>query len=161
LLRGHLRRFTGGTAACVIASRLSAADPSLKILLVEAGPHTYGLQSHIQPARFLSHLAPTSKTVAFNVGRPSKNLNGRSLVIQSGRCVGGGSSVNCRPSSSFVPVTECEHWIILAVMLYTRAAASDYDDWEKTYGNPGWGSRDLISLLKKVQFVTFQVVAIP
>lgn len=34
-------------------------------------------------------------------------------------------------------------------MLYTRAAASDYDDWEKL-GNPGWGSKDLIPLAKKV-----------
>ena len=35
-------------------------------------------------------------------------------------------------------------------MLYTRAAASDYDDWEKAYKNPGWGSADLIPLLQKV-----------
>ena len=35
-------------------------------------------------------------------------------------------------------------------MMYTRAAASDYDDWEKNFDNPGWGSKDLIPLLKKV-----------
>ena len=34
--------------------------------------------------------------------------------------------------------------------MYTRAAASDYDEWETKYGNPGWGSKDLIPLLKKV-----------
>jgi alcohol oxidase len=34
-------------------------------------------------------------------------------------------------------------------MMYVRAAASDYDDWEKL-GNPGWGSVDLIPLAKKV-----------
>ena len=34
--------------------------------------------------------------------------------------------------------------------MYTRAAASDYDDWEIKYSNPGWGARDLIPLLKKV-----------
>jgi alcohol oxidase len=34
--------------------------------------------------------------------------------------------------------------------MYTRAAASDYDDWEKTFKNPGWGSADLIPLLQKV-----------
>jgi alcohol oxidase len=37
-------------------------------------------------------------------------------------------------------------------MMYTRAAASDYDDWETVYGNVGWGSKDLIPLLKKVHF---------
>ncbi len=36
------------------------------------------------------------------------------------------------------------------VMVYTRAAGSDYDDWENVYGNKGWGSDDLIPLLKKV-----------
>lgn len=36
------------------------------------------------------------------------------------------------------------------VMLYTRASASDYDDWETKYSNPGWGSKELIPLLEKV-----------
>jgi hypothetical protein len=36
------------------------------------------------------------------------------------------------------------------VMMYTRASASDYDDWETEYQNPGWGSKDLIPLLAKV-----------
>jgi len=35
--------------------------------------------------------------------------------------------------------------------MYTRAAASDYDDWEKVFDNAGWGSKDLIPLLKKVR----------
>ena len=36
-------------------------------------------------------------------------------------------------------------------MMYTRPAASDYDDWETVYKNPGWGSKHLIPLLKKVR----------
>lgn len=36
-------------------------------------------------------------------------------------------------------------------MMYTRAAASDYDDWENVHNNPGWGSKDLIPLLRKVR----------
>ncbi|KII85161.1 hypothetical protein PLICRDRAFT_116683 [Plicaturopsis crispa FD-325 SS-3] len=125
----------GGTSACLIAGRLAKADPSLKILLLEAGPHTKGLQAHTQPARYFSHLAPTSKTVTFNVGKSAKELNGRSLVTPSGRCVGGGSSVN--------------------FTMYTRGAASDYDDWKTVHGNAGWGSEDLIPLLKKTE--TYQV----
>lgn len=35
-------------------------------------------------------------------------------------------------------------------MMYTRASASDYDDWETVYGNKGWGSKELIPFLKKV-----------
>jgi alcohol oxidase len=41
-------------------------------------------------------------------------------------------------------------------MVYTRAAASDYDDWEKL-GNPGWGSEDLIPLARKVE--TYQIAS--
>ncbi|KAF8213497.1 hypothetical protein K438DRAFT_1956877 [Mycena galopus ATCC 62051] len=121
----------GGTSGCLIAGRLASADPSLRILILEAGEHTRGLPAHIQPARYMSHLAPTSTTVTFNASKPSQSLGGRPLVVPSGRCVGGGSSVN--------------------FAMYTRAAASDYDDWEKIYGNTGWGTKDLLPLLKKTE----------
>ena len=38
-----------------------------------------------------------------------------------------------------------------AVAVYTRAAASDYDDWETVHGKRGWGSADLLPLLRKVR----------
>lgn len=34
--------------------------------------------------------------------------------------------------------------------MYTRAAASDYDDWATVYGNRGWSAADLLPLLRKV-----------
>ena len=34
--------------------------------------------------------------------------------------------------------------------MYTRAAASDYDDWETVYGNRGWSCSDLLPLHRKV-----------
>jgi choline dehydrogenase-like flavoprotein len=40
--------------------------------------------------------------------------------------------------------------VFLLVMVYCRAAASDYDDWETVHGNKGWGSKSLIPLLRKV-----------
>jgi alcohol oxidase len=40
--------------------------------------------------------------------------------------------------------------ISLTVLMYTRCPASDYDDFEKL-GNPGWGSKDLIPLSRKVR----------
>ena len=62
---------------------------------------------------------------------------------------------------------KCELWVLSAhpfymgqilcsiiqralVMVYTRASASDYDTWEAVYENPGWGSKQLIPLLKEV-----------
>ncbi|KAN0140556.1 alcohol oxidase [Lactarius tabidus] len=35
------------------------------------------------------------------------------------------------------------------LMGYARLSASDYDDWETMYQNPGWGSKDLIPLREK------------
>ncbi|KAH9046728.1 alcohol oxidase-like protein [Lactarius hengduanensis] len=125
----------GGTAACVIAGRLAAADANLRVLLLEAGPTTYNDPAHTQPLRFLSHLAPGSRTVRAHVSHPSAALGGRTTTVASGQCLGGGSSVN--------------------FMMYSRPSASEYDDWETAYHNPGWGSKDLVPLLKKIE--TYQV----
>lgn len=40
--------------------------------------------------------------------------------------------------------------MLILVMVYTRGAVSDYDDWETEHGNVGWGSKYIIPLLKKV-----------
>ena len=39
-------------------------------------------------------------------------------------------------------------------MMYTRASASDYDDWKTIHENPGWGSDELIPLLRRVSYVS-------
>ena len=117
------------------------------ILIVEAGSHTQDNLAHTQPARFLHHLAPTSQTVTFVAANPEKELGDRQTIVPCGHCVGGGSSVNCE-----CPKFSCFSNVdpSFSVMMYTRAAASDYDDWEKKFGNPGWGSNDIVPLLKKV-----------
>ncbi|KAI0830227.1 alcohol oxidase-like protein [Trametes gibbosa] len=122
---------SGGTCGCIIAGRLAAADSSISILVLEAGPPTGNNPLHVQPARYLYHLRPESTTVRFHVGKESAALAGRAPIIPVGQCVGGGSSVN--------------------FAMYTRAAASDYDDWAKVYGNKGWSTRDLLPLLRKCE----------
>ncbi|KAJ7436330.1 GMC oxidoreductase-domain-containing protein [Mycena latifolia] len=121
----------GGTAACITASRLAAAFPDLTILVLEGGPTTKDKKEHIQPGQYITHLAPTSKTMQFYKSAASDHAAGRSVVVASGRCVGGGSSVN--------------------FMLYNRPAASDFDDWETEFGNVGWSSKDLILMLQKAE----------
>ncbi|KAF8904323.1 alcohol oxidase-like protein [Mucidula mucida] len=121
----------GGTSACVTASRLAQAAPELRILVLESGPTTKDKLEHIQPGQYLTHLAPTSTTMQFYTSPPSEYLAGRSAIVPSGRCIGGGSSVN--------------------FALYNRPAASDFDAWETDFGNPGWSSKDLIPLLQKAE----------
>ncbi|KAK7033325.1 GMC-OxRdtase-N domain-containing protein [Favolaschia claudopus] len=120
----------GGTTACVVAGRLAAADPSLKILIIEAGKHTKDIPSYTQPARYLRNLSSGGEMFTFHLAKPSKALDGRPCVIPSGKGVGGGSCVN--------------------FLMYTRASPSDYDDWENL-SNPGWGSKDLIPLANKAE----------
>ncbi|KAF9004053.1 GMC oxidoreductase-domain-containing protein [Cyathus striatus] len=121
----------GGTTACVTAGRLAEADPSLKILIIEIGQHTKERQEHIQPGRCVRNLTTNKELFAFYQANPSTALAGRSVIVSSGKCLGGGSSVNFTN--------------------YTRAASSDYDDWENLYGNKGWSSKHLIPLLKNAE----------
>lgn len=140
----------GGTTAGITAGRLAAADPSLRILLLEEGPHTHNDLSHIQPGRFLTHLAPGSKTTRNFVCRPSEHLGGRQLEVQRGNCVGGGSSVNCEQQTRTVTAMA---WLTTGpiVAMYTRAPGSDYDDWAYKHDNPGLSFADLLPLIKKVR----------
>lgn len=123
----------GGTAACIAAGRLASAFPDLSILVLESGPTTKDKKEHLQPGQYFTHLMPTSSTVQFYVSKPSEHLGGRCIVIPSGRCIGGGSSVN--------------------FMVYNRPAASDFDDWETEFRNPAWSSKELIPLLQKVVLI--------
>ncbi|KAJ7067085.1 GMC oxidoreductase-domain-containing protein [Mycena amicta] len=118
----------GGTTACVVAGRLAAADPNLKILIIEAGKHSLGLKVYTQPARYFSNLA-AGDSFTLHVAKPSKSLDDRSCIVPAGKTVGGGSCVN--------------------FMMYTRCSPSDLDDWENL-GNPGWGSA-LIPLANKAE----------
>jgi alcohol oxidase len=61
----------GGTAACVAAGRLAKANPDLKILLVEGGKNNLNDPTVTNPALYLTHLAPDSKTAL--VGRSISN----------------------------------------------------------------------------------------
>jgi alcohol oxidase len=60
----------GGTAACVAAGRLAKANPDLKILLVEGGRNNYQDPTVTNPAVYLSHLAPDSKTALVHIPFP-------------------------------------------------------------------------------------------
>ncbi|KAJ7743458.1 GMC oxidoreductase-domain-containing protein [Mycena maculata] len=128
----------GGTTACVVAARLSAADETLRILIVENGGQVQGKPFHIQPGRYMNNMmAPEPGIFTKHETSAIAHLNGRSLVASNANCIGGGGSING--------------------MMYTQASASDYDDWEKL-GNSGWGSSDLIPLAKKHE--TYQAGAL-
>ncbi|UNI17106.1 Alcohol oxidase [Purpureocillium takamizusanense] len=117
----------GGTAACIAAGRLAKADPNLSILLVECGRNNYNDPTVVNPAIYLSHLAPGSQTAHFYQANKEKALNDRAPVVPSGGILGGGSSIN--------------------FMMYTRAQGVDFDSWN----TEGWDAQSLIPLARKLE----------
>ncbi|KAB5547370.1 alcohol oxidase-like protein [Coniochaeta sp. 2T2.1] len=117
----------GGTAGCVVAGRLAAADPNLSILVIEGGQDNYDNPSVVYPALFLDNLAPTSKTTIFYPTTTQPQLAGRQPVVAAGGVLGGGSSIN--------------------FAMYTRAQREDYDAWD----TPGWSTTELLPFFKKLE----------
>ena len=114
-----------GTAGCVLANRLSA-DPSKRVLLVEAGGNDDYFWIHV-PVGYLYTIANPRTDWCFKTS-PQKGLNGRSIGYARGKVIGGCSSINA--------------------MIYMRGQRSDYDHWA-SLGNQGWGWDDVLPVFKK------------
>ncbi|GAA5917593.1 hypothetical protein JCM6882_004866 [Rhodosporidiobolus microsporus] len=111
----------GGTAGCVLASRLSG-DPSVNVLLIEAGETDQKELMSCIPAG--THLDWDYTTV------PQPALNNRELFQPRGKMLGGCSAMNAQ--------------------IYQRCAPGDYDDWAAN-GAPGWAWRDLKPFFDKAE----------
>lgn len=116
----------GGTAGCIVAARLSDADPSLTVLVIEEGKNNDGDPSITHPILCLGAIMPTSTVTRFHVGNAEPQLGGRQLTVPVGSVLGGGSSVN--------------------LMMYSRAQRHDWDSWK----TPGWSAEEMLPYLKKV-----------
>src|SRR5216683_152144 len=115
----------GGSAGCVLANRLSE-DPSISVLLIEAGgPDTNMLFR--MPAGFAKMTKGIASWGWSTV--PQKHLNGRVIWYTQAKVVGGGSSINAQ--------------------LYTRGNAKDYDAWVTEAGCEGWSYRDVLPYFKR------------
>jgi len=115
-----------GSAGCVLANRLSE-DPSVRVLLLEAGGPDSNRQIHI-PVAF-SKLFQTGCDWAYYTEAESQ-LQDRKLYWPRGKVLGGSSSINA--------------------MIYIRGNARDYDGWSDL-GNAGWSYADVLPYFKKSQ----------
>jgi choline dehydrogenase-like flavoprotein len=108
----------GGTAGCVLASRLTE-DPAVSVLLLEAGPRSRKLETKI-PAAF-SRLYRTDVDWGDSTA-PQPRLDDREVVFPRGRMLGGSAAMNA--------------------MMILRGHRADYDAWAAA-GCTGWGWEDV------------------
>ena len=114
-----------GSAGCVMANRLSA-DPSKKVLLLEAGGRDNWIWFHIPVGYLFAIGNPRSDWMLRT--EPVPGLNDRSLAYPRGKALGGSSAINA--------------------MIYMRGQAGDYDHWRQL-GLAGWGWDDVKPLFRK------------
>ena len=108
-----------GSAGCVLANRLSA-DPSSRVLLLEAGGRDNWIWFHI-PVGYLFAIGNPRSDWMFETEK-EPGLNGRSLNYPRGKVIGGCSAINA--------------------MISMRGQAADYDHWRQL-GLAGWGWDDV------------------
>ena len=114
-----------GSAGCVLANRLSA-DPSNRVLLLEAGGRDWNPWIHIPVGYFRTMHNPATDWCYLT--EPDPGIAGRQLQWPRGRVLGGSSSLNG--------------------LLYVRGQSEDYDHWAEL-GNSGWSFSEILPYFKK------------
>jgi len=116
-----------GSAGCVLAYRLTA-DPSIRVLVLEAGGRDIHPLIHIPIG-----LGKIWERRMFDWGydtEPEPRLDNRRIEAMRGKVLGGSSSIN--------------------VMAYVRGHRGDYDRWARN-GCAGWSYADVLPYFKRCE----------
>lgn len=108
-----------GSAGCVLANRLSA-DPTCKVLLLEAGPSDWNPVIRLPIGEALTVGGALDWRFSSDA---EPNLDGRELDLPRGRVLGGSSAINGQ--------------------LYVRGQPADYDSWARQ-GCTGWSWSEVL-----------------
>lgn len=120
----------GGSAGCVLANRLSE-NRANTVVLLEAGGASDSFM-HRMPAGGMKMMFGDSDWQYLT--EPDPSLNGRKVPWNSGKLLGGGSSING--------------------MIYIRGDRCDYDQWATELGCTGWSWQDVLPYFKKSEGFT-------
>ena len=115
-----------GPAGCLLANRLSA-DPSCRVLLLEAGGRDNYPWIHI-PVGYLYCIGNPRTDWCFKT-EAQPGLGGRALGYPRGKVLGGSSSING--------------------MIYMRGQPFDYERWAEVAGDDSWRWERVLPLFKR------------
>ncbi|MCX7889130.1 MAG: FAD-dependent oxidoreductase [Rhodobacteraceae bacterium] len=117
----------GGAAGAVIAARLTE-DPSVSVILLEAGGRDRGVLFH-WPAGFARMTKGVASWGWSTV--PQRHMQDRVLWFTQARVIGGGSSINAQ--------------------IYTRGNRRDYDAWAAEEGCTGWSFAEVLPYFRRAE----------
>jgi choline dehydrogenase len=116
-----------GSSGSVVARRL-AENPEVSVLLLEAGGSD-DVPSVTEAARWFENLG-TERDWNF-VALPNPHLKGRSIPLNMGKVLGGGSSIN--------------------VMAWARGHKNDWDFFASESGDPAWNYRSVLEIYRRME----------
>lgn len=119
----------GGLAGCTLASRLHESDPTLEVLLIEAGSD---VSNHPITSTPMACFASHGSDLDYNYQTtPQEHLDGRSLYQAAGKALSGGTAINYGT--------------------WTRGSAFDYDRWSQLVDDARWSYAGLLPYFRKTE----------
>lgn len=124
---------SGGLTGCVVASRLKQSDPSLSIIILEAGPEPRSKNDIVSP---MGGFALQGSELDWQYSsEPNVEAQDHTHTLTAGKTLGGGSILNCGG--------------------WSRGDEADYNSWSRQINDKQWDYEHLVPFSKRSERFPF------